>query len=133
MGIFAQNANLGLNWRLAWYSSLIWLVLALVSNLVVYPWFYLALPAAAFLATAFYFRGLDAESIFAQGLRIGIFWFFVVITLDFFVYVGFDWGNFYLYLIDNRSFLKFPVVILVPVFYALLAEQRLHKTKALSF
>lgn len=121
MSSLAGKANFRLNWRLAWYSVLLWFVLAFVSSIAVFPWFYIAVPAVVFLATSLYFHGAG-EGIFANSLKLGAFWFIAVFVLDFVMFVGFDLGNLYLYLVDGRSFLKFPIVILVPVLWGLLFE-----------
>lgn len=133
MGSIGLNRNSAkryfkLDWRLAWYSALLWSLLVFVASLAVFPWFYLAVPAVVLLATSLFFRG-TRRAIFAKSLRLSVFWFFTVLALDFVIFVGFDLSNLYLYLVDGRSFLKFPIVILVPVLWGLLKEQKARKRK----
>ena len=132
------RAKFRTDWRLAWYCCLIWLLLAIVSNLVVFPWFYLALPAVVFFVSILYFgrRGAKIPAdlmIFAQSLRVGVVWFIAVLVLDIVAFVGFDLGNLYLYLVDSRNFFKLPIIILVPVFYGLFMEKHYESKKAVGF
>lgn len=133
MEFTTERTNFRFNWRLSWYSVLVWLLLALVSSLAVFPWFYLTVPSVVVLSTALFLRGDQSGDLFARSLKLGVFWFFSVFTLDLIMFVGLDPDNFYLYLVDGRSFLKLPVVILVPVLFGLLKEQRLYKHRQADF
>lgn len=122
---------LQLNWRLCWYSVLIWLLVVAVAGFVVLPWFYAVLPLAVLLTTTLYFRfpqkntaanKFDQGSIFAHGLWLGFIWALSIFFLDFIEFVGFDFGNFYIYSVDARNFLKYPLVILIPVIHSLVLE-----------
>ena len=135
MGILSVRRNskiFVIDWRLLWYSALIWLLVVLSSGFVVIPWYFFVLPLAVLVTTVLYFKTPDnekyrrmfnRETLFAQGLWVGTIWFSGILLLDFIEFISFDMQNFYVYLMDSRNFLKFPVVILVPVIYGLLLEQ----------
>jgi hypothetical protein len=123
-----------LDWRLSFYCAFVWLQVVLISGFIVLPWYFFALPLAVFITTVIYFRipnnelyksRFNRETLFAQGLWLGFAWFFAILIMDFVEFVNFDLQNFYVYLLDSRNFLKFPVVILIPVIYSLVLEQQL--------
>lgn len=121
-----------IDWRAGFYSAFIWLLAVLVGGLVVLPWFYLALPVVVAVTTLVYFRlpltsykqKFHSSTFFAQGLWLGTLWAVVIFSLDFVEFVNFDPTNFFVYLTDSRNYLKFPVVILIPVIYGLILDAR---------
>lgn len=121
--------------RAAWYSFLIWLTSFLVSGFFVLPWYYLVLPIAVYIISSQYLRGLcRKQEIFSHGLLVGFIWFLAVLFLDIVQIVGFDLSALYLNATDPRNFLKFPIVILIPVIYSLVLENSLnHRVDVLKF
>lgn len=120
-----------LNWRIAWYGVLVWLVSFIVSGIVILPWFYVVFPLTIFGLTALFFGKFIKQSLnlrrtskffFAQGLSIGLLWFASILVLDFLQLVGFDSANAVVYFLDPRNFMKYPIVLLVPAIYGLMAE-----------
>ena len=109
-----------LNWRAMWYSVLVWLLAIIVSSLVILPWYYLVLPFAVFWTTVIYFRSGDKT--FARGLWIAIFWFTIVAGLDFLEIIGPYYKNAVLYFSDFRNWLKYILILLIPVIYGLIQE-----------
>lgn len=140
MGVLPERDNLKIfrvDWRLCFFSAFVWLQVVLISGFIVLPWYYFALPLAVFITTVIYFRTpqsdlyksrFNRETLFAQGLWLGFAWFVGVFVMDFVEFINFDFQNFYVYLMDTRNFLKFPVVILIPVIYSLVLEQQLKQT-----
>lgn len=129
-----------IDWRLLWYSTLVWLLVVLSSGFVAIPWYFFVLPVEVIIATVLYFKTpvnekykkrFNHETLFAQGLWVGTVWFLGILFLDFVEFINFDIQNFYVYLMDSRNFLKFPMVILVPVIYSLILEQQLNKKSRL--
>lgn len=125
-----------IDWRLCFFSAFVWLQVVLISGFVVLPWYYFVLPLAVFVTTVFYFKTptneryicrFNRETLFAQGLWLGFVWCVAIFMMDFVEFINFDLQNFYVYLADVRNFLKFPLVILVPVIYSLVLEQQLKK------
>lgn len=122
------------NWRLCWYSALVWLSAVLTAGFVALPWFYLIFPFVILIPTVLYFRFPKKDindytapgKIFAVGLWVGASWCFSILLLDFVEFVGFDLGNLYIYFLDSRNFLKFPLIILTPIVYSLLLEDSRH-------
>ncbi len=117
-----------LNWRMVWYSVLVWLVAIIIAGFVILPWFYLVLPLVVFTLTIRYFRRDDKS--FEKGLWIALSWFFVVAVLDFFEIIGWNYSNALIYFSDSRQWLKYPIILLVPIIYSLIGESRVRKRKA---
>ena len=126
------------DWCLSFYCAFVWLQVVLISGFVVLPWYFFVLPPAVFFTTVLYFRTpkselyksrFNRETLFAQGIWLGLAWFVGILLMDFVEFVNFDLQNFYVYLQDSRNFLKFPVVILIPVIYSLVLEQQMMKKK----
>lgn len=131
---------LKLDWRIAWYAVFVWLTAFILSGFVILPWFYLVFPAALWVVTFFYFERIRLNylkrrlkilpsGIFAQGLFIGLFWFLVLVVLDFVQLVGFDSSSASIYFLDPRNFIKYPIVILLPVIYGLVLENEKNKKR----
>ena len=125
------------NWRIAWYSVLIWVMAFLVGGLVILPWFYLTLPVVILLTTIFYFRRTEVvrllagkrirksrDNIFALGLGVSLVWFFILALLSVLELVGFYYFNFWFYFSDPRNWFLFPLILLMPVIYSLILENR---------
>lgn len=132
-----MKAQVGLNWRIAWYSVVVWVLVFLVGGLVILPWFYLTLPFVIMWVTIFYFRRAEIikllaakkvrrgrDSVFALGLAISVIWFLVVILLSVLEIAGFYYFNFGLYFSDPRNWLAFPLILLMPVVYGIILENR---------
>lgn len=121
------------NWRIAWYSVIVWLLSFGLSGIVILPWFYVVFPMAILLLTHFFFRKLVSLNrikrsfkggFFASGLSIGFFWFFSIIVLDSVQFIAFDYASLSVYFFDPRNFIKYPIVILVPIVYGLVLENK---------
>lgn len=111
------------NIRIVWYSVLVWLVSFFISGFFVLPWYFLVLPLFVFLITALYCRNISKkQSLFGHGLLVGFVWFISVLVLDIVEIVGLDPSALYINFIDPRNYLKFPIIILVPVIYTLILE-----------
>lgn len=111
---------LKVDWRLSWYSVMIWLLAVVVTGLVILPWFYLALPIVLLATTIVYFKKTDKT--LAMGIWVSLIWFLVVATLDFLEIVGPNFGNLTIYFSDFRNWLKFPLILLIPVIYSMVLE-----------
>lgn len=122
-----------LNWRTTWYSVLIWVLAFAIAGFVIIPWFYLALAIVISLTTIYYFKILtnakkkrgrkkiaDRDRIFAFGLVVSIFWFFIILLLNFLEIVGFYYFDFTLYFSDFRNWYLYALILLVPVVYSLI-------------
>jgi len=137
MGVLPERGYFNIfkvDWRLCFFSAFVWLQVVLISGFVVLPFYYFVLPLAVFISTVVYFRTpqselytsrFNRETLFAQGLWLGFAWFVGILVMDFVEFINFDLQSFYVYLTDTRNFLKFPVVILIPVIYSLVLEQQL--------
>lgn len=137
MGVLPERDYLKIfkiDWRLCFFSAYVWVQVVLISGFIVLPWYYFVLPLAVFISTVLYFKTptnvryisrFNRETLFAQGLWLGLVWFAGIFLMDFLEFVNFDLQNFYVYLLDIRNFLKFPMVILIPVIYSLVLEQQL--------
>lgn len=132
-----MKAKVRLNWRIAWYSVVIWLLVFIVGGLVILPWFYLTLPLVILWVTIFYFRRAEVvgllvakrfrrgrDRVFALGLRVSVAWFLIVILMSVFEIAGLYYFNFGLYFSDPRNWLAFPLILLMPVVYGIILENR---------
>lgn len=132
-----MKTKVGLNWRIVWYSVVIWVLIFLIGGLVILPWFYLTLPLVILWVTIFYFRRAEIikllaakkvikerDRVFALGLGVSVVWFLVVILLSVFEIAGFYYFNFGLYFSDPRNWLAFPLILLMPVVYGIILENR---------
>lgn len=118
---FKKNKDtLEVNWRIVWYSVLIWFLAIVLSGFIILPWYYLALPIGVFLMTIFYFK--KSEKTIKSGLWISLLWFTVISFLDFIEIIGPYFGNAEFYFSDFRVWLKYPLVLLMPVIYSLIWE-----------
>ena len=115
-----MKAKEKLSWRILWYSVLIWGATFILAGFVVLPWFYLALPLVIFWTTAFFFR--RSERTFITGLTVALFWFSVILALNFIELIGPYYANFQLYFSDFRNWFLYPLVLLIPVVYTLISE-----------
>lgn len=113
---------LKVNWRLSWYSVMIWLLAVVVAGFVILPWFYLALPIVLFLMTIVYFKRTDKS--LRMGIWVSLIWFLVVAVLDFLEIVGPNFGNLAIYFADFRNWLKYPLILLIPVIYSMVLESK---------
>lgn len=111
-----------IDWRLTWYSVVLWLAAIAVGGFVVLPWFYLALPLVVIFLTMVYFKKTDKS--LAMGLWVAVVWFLIVVALDFLEIIGPYYMNAAAYFSDFRNWLKYPLILLVPVVYSLLIENR---------
>lgn len=126
----SKKLEFRVNWRDTWYSVVIWLLAILVGGFVALPWYYLVLPLVVFWTTIIYF-GKSAKTL-NVGLWCSIFWFFAVAILDFLEIIGPYYSNAQLYFSDSRNWLKYPIILLIPVIYSMILESRkLAKRKSL--
>lgn len=109
-----------ITWRMVWYSVVIWFLAIATSGLVILPWYYLALPLMIFWLTIFYFRRSDRT--LRSGIFVSLFWFAVVLGLDFLEIIGPYYSNLGFYFSDFRNWLKYPLILLLPVVYSLILE-----------
>ena len=132
-----MKTKVGLSWRIAWYSVLVWVLVFLLGGLVILPWFYLTLPLVILWVTILYFRRTEIikllaakkirkgrDKVFALGLGVSVVWFLVVILLSVLEIAGFYYFNFGLYFSDPRNWLAFPLILLMPVVYGIILENR---------
>ncbi|MCR4324295.1 MAG: hypothetical protein NUV69_01260 [Candidatus Curtissbacteria bacterium] len=117
-----KRNNLKVNWRTVWYSVLIWLMGIIVGGFVVLPWYYLVFPLIVLWTTVVYFNSKRSEKSFRAGLWISLFWFFSICTLDFIEIIGPYYFDVPFYFSDSRNWLKYPLILLVPVIYSLVLE-----------
>lgn len=117
-----QIPKLNLNWRMTWYSVLIWFLSLAVGGFVIAPWFYLALPVTILWLTIFYFKNSKIDNLVRGGLWVSLFWFFVIVTLDFFEIIGPYYANASLYFSDFRNWWKYPLILLTPLIYSLILD-----------
>lgn len=122
------NTIFKINWRDVWYSTVIWILGFLVAGLVILPWFYLVLPFVVFWTTTIYFKNRDKSLI--NGLWCSLFWFFAVLALDIFEIIGPYYSNVSLYFSDFRNLMKYPIILLIPVIYALVWESQNSRRKS---
>ena len=127
-----MKVKLRLNWRLVWYSVLIWLLAFVLSGLVVLPWYYLVMPLVVFSITAIYFRKVvwgsisykdisgRRDRIFALGLGVSLLWFLILVIVNILEFVGLYYSNFHFYFSDFRNWMLYPLMLLTPVVYSLM-------------
>ena len=111
-----------INWRAAWYSVTVWFLGVIVWGFVILPWYYLVLPLVVFWTTVVYFK--NGEMSFKRGIIIALFWFCAVGALDFLEIVGPNYKNLLLYVSDFRNWIKYILILLIPVIYGLILENR---------
>jgi len=107
------------SWRIVWYSVLIWGLTFILAGFVILPWFYLVLPLVYFFK--------KSERTLVGGLWVGLFWFFIIIFLNFLEVIGPYYANFSLYFSDFRNWFLYPLVLLIPVVYTLILENTSYK------
>ena len=122
------------NWRITWYSVLVWFLAVVVSGFVILPWFYFVMPVVIFFSTIFYFkkpamevfeakkRKRQADRIFALGLWVSIFWFAIMVILNTLEIIGLYYSNVLFYFSDFRNWFLYPLILLIPVVYSLILE-----------
>jgi len=113
-------------WRAIWYSVLIWLLANIFDGFVILPWYYLVLPILIFWTTVYYFR--KSKRTLSAGLWISLFWFFVILALNFLEFIGPYYANFDFYFSDFRNWFLYPLVLLIPVIYCLVWENTKKKS-----
>lgn len=120
------------SWRILWYCALIWILTFLVSGVVLLPWFYIILPLVVLLATVYYLdnKNVPGENLLAVGIGASIAWFFALILISFFEVAKFYYFDLAFYFSDSRNWLLYPVVLLVPVVYAIILDNgRVRRSK----
>lgn len=124
-----------LNWRIIWYSVLIWIMAFTIAGFVIIPWFYPVLAIAVSVATIYYFKILNLkkikskakrqskqDNIFAFGLAVSLFWFFIILFLNFLEIIGFYYFDLFFYFSDFRNWYLYALILLIPVVYSLILE-----------
>ncbi len=132
---FFDLVKTAINWRIVWYSVLIWFLGFLISAVVILPWYYLASAILVSLSTFFYFKILDprhvkrgrkdkfyADKFLAFGLGVAVGWFLIISILTVFEIAGFYYFNFAFYFSDFRNWYLYSLIILVPVVYGLILQ-----------
>ena len=107
-------------WRTVWYCVLIWLLSFLMSGFVVLPWYYLVLPIAVFWTTVFYFK--KTQRTLQNGLLVSLFWFFVILGLNFLEIIGPYYSDLEYYFSDFRNWLLYPLILLIPFILGIIWE-----------
>ena len=110
------------NIRILWYSVLVWVFSYLVALIVAIPWFYLVLPFMVFSTTIYYFK--KTEKSLAAGLKAAIFWFMIIASINLLEIFGPYYADFRLYFSDLRVWFLYPLILLVPVIYTIVSENR---------
>lgn len=118
-GIFLPG-TIRISWRDTWYGVIIWLTLWLTAGLVILPWYFLILPLIILWVTVIYFR--KGDNSLQAGLSVSIIWFLIMAVLDFLQILGPYYDNAFLYFSDSRNWVKYPLLLLVPVIYCLVFE-----------
>lgn len=110
------------NIRILWYSILVWIFSYIVALVVTIPWFYLVLPFIVFSTMFYYFKKTDKS--LGTGLKAAIFWFFTIVSINLLEIFGPYYADFRLYFSDFRNWFLYPLILLVPVIYAIVSENR---------
>ena len=110
------------NIRILWYSVLVWVFSYLVALIVAIPWFYLVLPFMVFSTTIYFFK--KTEKSLAAGLKAAIFWFMTVVSINLLEILGPYYADFRLYFSDLRNWFLYPLILLTPVIYTIVSENR---------
>lgn len=133
-----MNNFIKINWRVVWYSVVIWITTLILGSIVVLPWFYLVTPFVIFWVTMFYFKkdvlGLlekknKQDKILLLGLAVSIAWFFLLLGLNLLEVAGPYYYNVLFYFSDFRNWFLYPFVLLVPFVYCLTLDNRAHSKK----
>lgn len=124
---FKRKPYLWITWRDVWYSIVVWLAAIAVGGFIALPWYYLFLPLTVFWTTIVYFG--KSEITLKVGLWCSLLWFFAAVFLDFLEIVGPYYSNAQLYFSDPRNWLKYPLILLIPVIYSLILETRRYTKK----
>lgn len=118
-----KKVSIALNWRIIWYSALIWVTAFLASSFIFLPWFYVVLPLLILLLTVYYFDTKEIKgSVLGFGLAVAIAWFFTVTIFSLLEIVGFYYFDFGYYFSDLRNWFLYPLVLLIPVVYGIILE-----------
>lgn len=110
------------NIRILWYSVLVWVFSYIVALIVTIPWFYLVLPIIIYSTTIYYFK--KTEITLAAGLRAAIFWFMTIASINLLEIFGPYYADFRLYFSDLRNWFLYPLILLIPVIYTIVSENR---------
>ena len=110
------------NIRILWYSILVWVFSYIVALIVTIPWFYLVLPFIVYSTTIYYFK--KTEVTLVAGLKAAIFWFITVASINLLEIFGPYYADFSLYFSDLRNWFLYPLILLIPVIYTIVLENR---------
>lgn len=108
------------DWRIAWYSVVLWIAAIAIGGFVIIPWFYLALPLVVIWLTMVYFKKTDKS--LRWGLWVALVWFLIVASLDLLEIIGPYYSNAAIYFSDFRNWMKYPLILLTPVIYSIFLE-----------
>lgn len=125
-----KKVKVTVNWRIIWYSVLVWVTAFFVGSFIFLPWFYVILPLFILLLTVYYFdtKNIGGGAVaFAnlparQGLAVAIAWFFTIALFSLMEIVGFYYFDFVYYFSDLRNWFLYPLVLLIPVVYGIILE-----------
>ena len=110
------------NIRILWYSVLVWAFSYIVALIVTIPWFYLVLPFIVYSTTIYYFK--KTEVTLAAGLKAAVFWFMAIVSINLLEIFGPYYADFSLYFSDFRNWFLYPLILLIPVIYTIVSENR---------
>src|SRR3990167_10107150 len=108
--------------RILWYSVLVWIFSYLLALVVAIPWFYFVLPFIVFSTTIYYFK--KTEKSLGAGLKAAIFWFMTIVSINLLEIFGPYYADFRLYFSDLRVWFLYPLILLIPVIYTIISENR---------
>jgi len=117
-----KKAKMASSVRILWYSVLVWIFSYLVALVVAIPWFYFVLPLIVYSTTIYYFK--KTEKTLGAGLKAAIFWFFTIVSINLLEIFGPYYADFRLYFSDLRNWFLYPLILLIPVIYAIVLENR---------
>ena len=117
-----KKAKMASSVRILWYSVLVWIFSYLVALVVAIPWFYFVLPLIVYSTTIYYFK--KTEKTLGAGLKAAIFWFFTIVRINLLEIFGPYYADFRLYFSDLRNWFLYPLILLIPVIYAIVLENR---------
>lgn len=124
------------DWRLLWYAVLIWFLTILVGGIVILPWVYPALLVLVVIATFYFFRKItrvkgskriyrkSKDGFLVFGLWVSLFWFGAILALNLLQIIGPYYFNFFYYYSDFRNWFLYVLLLIVPVIYSLILENK---------
>jgi len=117
------------NFRAVWYAVIVWIFSFFASGVVIAPWFYVVMPLLVLMFTVHYFDGGNikkstSDELVHYGLGVAIFWFLFAALFSFIEIVGFYYFDLAFYFSDFKNIYLFPLLLLVPVLYAIVLSNK---------